>query len=177
MAEFGEAEANLGDKELLAGALLGAGLPPEAEECLWLASEVYADSAAAEAYLREAEELAPDHAAVLIGFYRFYFYKGRLREALDIAIRCLEKATRENNIPRDWRRVARSDAVFDRYEEILPRFFMFTLKGYAYLQMRLGDLEESREAISKLLELDPSDKIGAKVLLGVLDRVGLSDDD
>jgi hypothetical protein len=50
------------------------------------------------------------------------------------------------------------------------------LKGYAYLQMRLGALDESRIAIAKLLELDPTDKIGAKVLLGVLDRIGLDDD-
>jgi len=59
---------------------------------------------------------------------------------------------------------------------MLPRFFLFTLKGYAYLQMRLGELEESRVAIAKLLDLDPTDKIGAKVLLGVLDRIGLEDD-
>ena len=55
---------------------------------------------------------------------------------------------------------------------MLPRFYLFTLKGYAYLQMRLGELEESRDAVMKLLELDPSDKIGAKVLLGVLERIG-----
>jgi tetratricopeptide (TPR) repeat protein len=176
MVDFGGADAGPGDKDFLAGAILGAGLPLEAEVCLDLAGEVYADSEAAEAYLREAEQIAPDHAAVLIGFYRFYFYKGRLREALEIANRCLEKAARENNIPSDWREVCRGDAPFDRYEAVLPRFFMFTLKGYAYLQMRLGELEESRAAISKLLELDPSDKIGAKVLLGVLDRVGLGDD-
>jgi len=177
MAGYEHVDTGPGDKEFLAGALLGEGLPFEAEEYLERAGEVYADSAAAEAYLRQAEKLAPDHAAVLIGFYRFYFYKGRLRDALDIANRCLEKAARENNLPEDWRTVLATDAVFDRYEEILPRFFMFTLKGYAYLQMRLGALDASREAIMKLLELDPSDKIGAKVLLGVLDGIGRSDDD
>jgi tetratricopeptide (TPR) repeat protein len=165
-----------GEKELLAGALLGQGLPPEAEEFLQLAAESYADCETAERYLRQAQQWAPDHAAVLIGFYRFYFYKGRLREALEIANRCLEKATRENEMPRDWRRARATDAVFDSYEEMLPRFFLFSLKGYAYLQMRLGAIAESRVAIEKLLELDPSDKIGAKVLLGVLDRMGLDDD-
>ena len=59
---------------------------------------------------------------------------------------------------------------------MLPRFYLFTLKGYAYLQMRLGDLDEGRAAVIKLLELDPSDKIGARVLLGVLDRMGQDDD-
>jgi hypothetical protein len=58
----------------------------------------------------------------------------------------------------------------------LPRFYLFTLKGYAYLQMRLGDLDEGRAAVAKLLELDPSDKIGARVLFEVLERVGLDDE-
>lgn len=164
------------EKEFLVGALLGEGLPVEAEEFLHLAAETYADSEAAERYLRQAQQWAPDHAAVLIGFYRFYFYKGRLREALEIANLCLLKATRENNMPRDWRRASPHHAVFDSYDEMLPRFFLFTLKGYAYLQMRLGALDESRVAIAKLLELDPTDKIGAKVLQGILDRIGLDDD-
>ncbi|MEF3368135.1 hypothetical protein V3H18_16490 [Methylocystis sp. 9N] len=172
-----ELEESFDEKEFLEAAVLGYGLPPEAQLCLEYASDVYADSEEAEKYLKEAEKLAPDHAAVLIGLYRFYFYKGRLQEALHIANLCLHKAARENNVSLDWRSVKREDAVFDRYEEILPRFFLFTLKGYAYLQMRLGALEESRVAIMKLLELDPSDKIGAKVLLQVLDRVGLDEED
>ncbi len=42
--------------------------------------------------------------------------------------------------------------------------------------MRLGRLEEGRQAAAKLLELDPSDKIGAKVLLDVLARMGQDDE-
>lgn len=52
------------EKQLLAGALLGEGLPLEAEEFLHLASETYADSETAERYLRQAQQWAPDHAAV-----------------------------------------------------------------------------------------------------------------
>lgn len=174
---FEDVHTSLGDQNYLAEAILGGGLPEEAEICLWRAAEVYADSAAAEGYLRQAETHAPDHAAVLIGFYRFYFYKGRLREALSIAERCLAKAARENNFSIEWRLVKRDDAIFDSYDAVLPRFYLFTLKGYAYLKMRLGEIEESREAVMKLQELDPTDKIGAKVLLGVLDRIGVSDDD
>ena len=126
--------------------------------------------------MREAEALAPGHAAVLIGLYRFYFYKGRLAEALDVARRCLAKAAEESNLPADWRQVQAGDAGFGCYENILPRFFLFSLKGYAYLQMRLGETEEGRLAVQKLLELDPTDKIGAKVLMGVLDRMGQDDE-
>lgn len=161
---------------LLAGALLGRGLPGEAERHLWQAGLSYHLDDIAEDHLRQAEALAPGHAAVLIGLYRFYFYKGRLAEALEVAERCLLKAAAENDLPGDWRMVVATDAEFGRYESVLPRFFLFSLKGYAYLQMRLGRLEEGRLAVMKLLELDPSDKIGAKGLLGVLDRWGQDDD-
>lgn len=167
---------SLTEDALLANALLGGGLPPEAEDHLWEAGLAYHLDDVAERHLREAQSLAPGHAAVLIGLYRFYFYKGRLADALEIAKQCLDKATLENGFPADWRDVTADHAVFGRYEDMLPRFFLFTLKGYAYLHMRLGNLDEGRAAIMKLLELDPSDKIGANVLLGVLDRMGLDDD-
>ncbi len=164
------------DAAMFADALLGGGLPPEAEFHLWEAGLAYHLDEVAEQHLRQAERLAPGHAAVLIGLYRFYFYKGRLADALAVARLCLEKAALENDLAVDWQGVSPGDAEFNRYEAILPRFYLFTLKGYAYLQMRLGNLEEGRMAVDKLLELDPADGIGAKVLLGVLQRVGQDDD-
>jgi tetratricopeptide (TPR) repeat protein len=162
---------------LLADALLGAGLPAAAEGHLRSAGLAYHEDAIAERHLREAAAVAPDHAAVLIGLYRFYFYKNRLHEALSVARECLEKAARDNGLVADWHRVRPTDADFGSYDAWLPRFYLFTLKAYGYLQMRLGELEEGRAAIAKLLELDPTDKLGAKVLLSVLERVGRDDDD
>jgi tetratricopeptide (TPR) repeat protein len=162
---------------LLASALLGAGLPMEAEELLQKASAFYHLDDVAEKHLLEAHSIAPGHAAVLIGLYRFYFYKGRLADALEIARVCLLKAAADCELSADWRLVSAHDANFSDYEETLPRFYLFTLKAYAYLQMRLGNLEEGLVAVLKLLELDPSDKIGAKVLLEVLQRMGRDDHD
>src|ERR1039458_8842781 len=131
----------------------------------------------AEWHLREAQAAAPDHAAVLIGLYRFYFYKNRLREALEVARNCLRKAAVDNGLHSDCHQVRCADARFDSYEAMLPRFYLFTLKGYAYLQLRLGNVSEGQAAVMKLLELDPGDKLGARVLLGVLERMGQIDDD
>ena len=80
-------------------------------------------------------------------------------------------------MPIDWREVRSSDAAFGDYGAVLPRFYLFTLKAYAYLSMRLGHLAEGRAMVMKLLDLDPSDKVGAKVLLGILDRIGRDDDE
>jgi hypothetical protein len=162
---------------VLADALLGRGLPADAEAELRLAGLAYQSDEEAERHLFRAKALAPDHPAVLIGFYRFYFYKSRLEDALVIARLCLLKAARDNALDPDWRRVAVEDADFGSYDAVLPRFYLFTLKAYAYLKLRLGHLEEGRDAALKTVALDPTDKVGAKVLLDVLERSGVSDDD
>lgn len=155
--------------------LLGAGLPLEAQQHLNEAALVYADGDLALEHLRKAEAIAPAHPAVLIGLYRFYFYKGRLEECLEVCMICLAEASYHNNLPDDWHQVQSTDADFGSYE-MMPRFFLFVLKGYAYLQMRLGNLEEGLAATMKLLELDASDKIGATLLLEVYQRKKESDD-
>lgn len=157
-------------ESLMAHAVLGSGLPKEAERHLYQAGQAYHLDDVAEAHLREAHALAPDHAAVLIGLYRFYFYKGRLKDALVVAELCLQTAARACNFGTDWRLVTPSDADFRSWDALWPRFFLFTLKGYAYLKMRLGCLSEGRQAIEKLLALDPADKIGAGVLAEILNR-------
>ncbi|MDP2026578.1 hypothetical protein [Sulfuriferula sp.] len=163
--------------EWLARACLGGNLPQQVEQHLRQAALDYQNDAVAESHLFQAQALAPGHAAVLIALYRFYFYKGRLADALEVAERCLVKAARDNQLTEDWRCVRRGDAEFSSYDAILPRFYLFTLKGYAYLQMRLGRLEQSHAALMKMLELDPSDKLNATVLLNVLARHGLEDED
>lgn len=165
------------DPEWLARTCLGGNLPEPAEQHLRLAGVNYANDRLAENHLFQAQALAPGHAAVLIALYRFYFYKGRLADALEVAERCLIKAARDNHLNKDWRCVGRGDADFGSYDAILPRFYLFTLKAWGYLQMRLGRLQESRAALTKMLELDPSDKLNAAVLLEVLARHGQEDED
>ncbi|WP_162853561.1 hypothetical protein [Novosphingobium sp. BW1] len=159
------------ERAILASPLLGGGLPREAQAHLERAAERYHLTDVAETHLFEAEKIAPDHAAVLIALYRFYFYKGRLADALDVARACVAKALRLNVLGEDWRRVQAGDAAFGEWEALLPRFFLFSLKGYAYLSLRTGHLEAGREAAEKLLELDPRDRIGAQVLIDVLNRM------
>lgn len=155
---------------------LGSGLPAEAEQELKLAGLHYTHSQVAESHLRRALAIAPGHFAVEIGLYRFYFYKGRLKEALGVARRCLETSATMIGVDLDWRAVRPEDADFDSYEP-LPRFYLFCLKAYAYLNMRLGDLGEGSAAAFKLLLLDPKDRLNGSVLVDVHRRQGQPDDD
>src|ERR1039457_4552587 len=135
-------ESSLLNGGRLAAAVLGAGLPGAAEAHLRAAGQAYHRDDVAEWHLREAQASAPDHAAVLIGLYRFYFYKNRLRKALEVARNCLRKAAVDNGLHSDWHQVRCADACFDSYEAMLPRFYLFTLKGYANLHVRLGNVSE-----------------------------------
>ena len=172
-----EKDELFGDAQALEAACFGAGIPADAEQELRLAGQFYQQDSIAEAHLHRALELAPWHIAVHIGLYRFYFYKGRLTDALDVAMQCLEQAAARIHVAADWRIVQCEDAEFNSYSAILPRFYLFTLKAYGYLHMRLGNLETGREITNKLLELDPQDKLGGKVLIQVLDRMGKDDYD
>lgn len=165
------------ERSIAASPLLGGALPAEAKAHLDKAAERYHLTDVAETHLFAAETIAPDHAAVLIALYRFYFYKGRIGEALDVARACVEKAMRLNVLGDDWRRVQPEDAAFGEWDALLPRFFLFSLKGFAYLSLRLGEFRQGREAALKLLELDPRDRIGAKVLIDVLERMEQESDD
>lgn len=157
--------------------ILGQNLSERLEALLRSASRESSRPDLVERDLDEAARTAPDHAAVLIARYRFFFFQGRLEDALDVADLCLAKALRENRLGPDWRDVKPNQADFGEWGAVLPRFFLFSLKGWAYLRMRLGDLAAGRLAVDKLLELDPSDKVGAKVLLDVLDRRNADVDD
>lgn len=166
--------------EWLDSACLGGVLPAAVAADLQKAAQSYHLDVVAESYLSQAFARAPDHPAVHIAFYRFYFYKNRLSEALIVAERCLAKTAVDLGLPTDWRDIAPDNAVFAGVAKSYapaPRFYLFTLKGCAYLSMRLGDIAQGEALLAKLMELDPADKLGGSVLRGVLDRMGQEDDE
>lgn len=159
-------------------AVLGGGLPPAAEALIRRAGLNRNDVASAQALLEEARALAPTHPAVLIALYRFHFYGNRLAQARAVAIDALPVALMALGLRTTrWQDVTAESFPHDRSAalEPLPRFFLFTLKGYAYLSLRLGELDEGRAAIARLNELDPGDEVGYRVLDTVLARMGRDD--
>lgn len=156
---------------------LGETLPAAAENRLQMAARNYGNDEEAEQYLHQALALAPRHPAVYIAFYRFHFYHSRVKQALPYAELCLGLAARELKLNTDWRKVQPTDARFEDMSAYGPRFYLFSLKALGYLKMRLGDLEQGRLAVEKVRQLDPADRVGAAVLLQVLDRQGREDDE
>jgi hypothetical protein len=159
-------------------AVLGHGLPPSAEAALAEAGDRRSsDPPAAMAALMRAQALAPEHPAVLIALYRHHFYGHRLAPARDVARRALVIAARALDLPPVWRMAPRRPLP-EAKTDARTRFYLFLLKGYAYLSLRLGDDVEARDALALLAELDPDDCVGGSVLEAVRVRalVGADDD-
>lgn len=170
------ADSALAGPEALEAACLGALLPVAAERALQCAAAACAAGEQARDHLLHAISLAPEHPAPLIGLYRYYFYRNCLDEALVVGLRCLALAARANALAPDWRAVKPDDADFGSMA-VVPRFYLFTLRACAYLQLRLGRLEVGGQMLDKLLALDPADRVNGTLLRTVLMRRGHDDDE
>jgi hypothetical protein len=159
-------------------AVLGQGLPALAEAALKEAGAHREDAPRAMGALMRAQMLAPEHPAVLIALYRHHFYGHRLAPARDVARRALRIGAQALGLPETWRDVSRQPLPGAR-DDARVRFYLFTLKGYAYLSLRLDDGVEARDALALLRHLDPDDCVGGALIEAVRQRalVGDPDDD
>lgn len=159
-------------------AVLGGGLLPEVQDLLARAGACRNDVHQAEVLFDEAEALAAGHPAVLIARYRFHFYGHRLAQAREIALQAMSLARQA--LKREVvGQVDISPGLSDeqlRFDAVV-RFYLFSLKGHAYLCLRLGDLDQARLALAELQRLDPLDRLGGGVLAEVLARHGQDDDE
>ena len=150
-------------------AVLGHGLPPAAEQALREAGLLRHDPPAEMAALMRAQALAPEHPAVAIAFYRFHFYGHRLPAARGVARQALVIGARALGLPTVWREVP-AVALPNALDHAPTRFYLWVLKGYAYLSLRLDDPVEARDALAKLRALDPGDVVGGALLDQAIDQ-------
>ena len=134
--------------------------------------------AAAEAYGEEGAEMLllraflrqPSSLTVLVALYRYYFYQHRLTDALAVADRAMQETGWRLALPSGWPEL--TSKAFDRQAAAnvtMSRFYLFALKGAGYMNMRIGNMELGQAMLRKVRELDPEDRLGASVLLDVVD--------
>jgi multidrug efflux pump subunit AcrA (membrane-fusion protein) len=158
-------------------AVLGAGLPAQVEALISRAGLLRSDAEQAESLLLQARDMAPMHPATLIALYRFYFYGHRLGKAREVAIESLKVARAaleplaEQGGALGVLGLRRPISVEQARFDAAVRFYLFSLKGYAYLSLRMGDIDTGKLALGELRRLDPQDHVGGGVLAKVLARV------
>lgn len=149
-----------------AASVIGGALDPAVEASIARAGTLRDRPDEALPLLERARALAPQHPVPLIAIYRFHFYGHALEQA---------RAAGEDALA-----IARA-ALGPDFGDVVPddeatrgdaavRFYLFTLKGLAYLNLRLGDLDEAKLMLGELRRLDPKDHLGGGLLSHVLAR-------
>ncbi len=145
---------------------IGGGLSPLATQLIEQAGLLREQPAQALALLHQAQAAAPRHPAPLIALYRFYFYGHQLDEARAVAESAL--AIARTALGPCFGDQPPSDD--DARHNAAVRFYLFTLKGLAYLSLRLSDVEAAQLWMGELRRLDPQDRVGGALLAHVLAR-------
>lgn len=145
-------------------------MPEKVQQLLMQAAAAYGDGQS-ESLLLRAFLYAPDNLSVLVALYRTYYYQHRLDEAKQVAKRALQVVAQRLDFPEDWKEVDIAELSHAILKSMgLVRFYLMTLKAEAYLDLRLGHLDEGRARLRKVAELDASDHFGAAALLDMLAR-------
>lgn len=160
------------DLAAFADGVIGGGLSPQVEALITQAGLLRHLPHEALPLLARAREAAPRHPAPLIALYRFYFYGHQLDQARATGIDAL--AIARTALGPDFGDVPPNDEA--ACGDAAVRFYLFTLKGLAYLNLRLGEFQEARLMLAELRRLDPQDRVGGALLLHVLTRYESDED-
>jgi len=155
-----------------AGCYFEEELTDEVRRLLEAAAEAYGEEDdGAELLLLRALLRAPESLTVMVALYRFYFYRHRLADTLEVAARALRLSGAALGFGCEWPELQSGE--FDRQaagKVTLGRFYLFALKGAGYMNMRCDRMELGMAQLSKVRELDPEDRLGASVLLKVAEE-------
>lgn len=154
------------DLAAFAEGAIGGGLTPQVSALITEAGLLRHEPQRALALLAQARAAAPSHPAPLIALYRFYFYGHQLAQARAVGEDAL--AIARTALGPNFGDTAPD--VEDTRSNAGVRFYLFTLKGLAYLNMRLDDMDEARLMLGELRRLDPQDMVGGALLFHVLTR-------
>lgn len=137
---------------------------PKVEQLLANASQFYGTTLA-EQSLEEARVIEPESLTVLVAVFRYYYYQHNLERARDAGLTAASIAAERLGFPPH---VYPEPEVFEhafRTEPGTARFYLQSLKGVAYLNLRLGDAESAWVALNHIVALDPADRLGCRLLL------------
>lgn len=154
------------DLAAFADGAIGGGLSPQVSALIAQAGLLRHLPLEALPLLEQARAAAPRHPAPLIALYRYHFYGHELAQARAVGENAL--AIARTALGPDFGDEVPDDEATRHNAAV--RFYLFTLKGLAYLNMRLAALDEAQRMLKELRRLDPKDHIGGALLFHVLTR-------
>ena len=110
----------------------------------------------------------PDYLPAYFAMYKLLFRQSRLAEAEEIARTALASGARLGGFPPNWQHLTPDMADWSLIHSP-AHFYLFTLKALSFILLRRKQLDECREVLEKIGELDPHDLVGASVIRAYAD--------
>lgn len=141
---------------------------PEIQQLLLLASENWEYTGLAEKYIREALFKAGNNLDVLVGAYRFFFYKHQPATALSIAQQVLQSISTKENLPIEWSQL--KPILITRKEEPLIRLYLNAYAAKGLILAQLGKLDSAKEISQRVKEIDDSREFCSTTVFEVITK-------
>lgn len=148
---------------------------PEIKQLLLLASENWEYTGLAEKYIREALLKCENNLDVLVGAYRFFFYKHQPTTALSIAEQVLQLIATKENLPIDWSQL--KPYLISRKIEPNIRLYLNAYAAKGLILAQLGKLESAKEISQRVREIDDSREFCATTVFEVITSPPDEDED
>lgn len=113
---------------------------------------------ACEALLWEAHRKGPRVLPVFYALYKFYFNRKKLGEAERVARIGLDAAALQGGFPADWSQLTADSTDWTAAGP--ARFFLFTMKALAFIELRHHNRDKALAILAKMAEIDPADQVG-----------------
>ena len=141
-------------------------IEPEVKQLLLLASENWEYTGLAEKYIRSALSQAGDNLDVLVGAYRFFFYKHQPATALSIAEQVLQLISTTENLPVEWSELKLFLLTHKQEPNIRLYLNAYAAKGLILAQ--LGKIDSAKLISERVREIDDSREFCATTVFEVL---------
>ncbi len=118
-------------------------------------------------YIQQALKLAPDSLDVAIAAYRYFFYKQQFPFALKAAETIVNRITKLENLPSDWKLL--KPILLDRKNHnAFIRLYLNAYAGCGFVLAKLKQFDRAYQILSQVNEVDTLNEFGAKTMLDIL---------
>jgi hypothetical protein len=148
--------------------------PPVAAQWLSLCDEplgVFTNWERAEQLLCSAQAYLPEQLSLSEALYKLYAYSNQHEKALHFIRHVLRSSSHHCGFP--------ENPLFtgpEHSQKTLPlntfaRFYLYAMKAHAFVNLRQGDIAQSKLILQHLAILDPFDQVGGSVVAAMADSL------
>ncbi|MGL5079980.1 MAG: hypothetical protein ACRC8A_00700 [Microcoleaceae cyanobacterium] len=149
-------------------------VPSDVKDLLIKAADNWEDSAQSEQFISQALAKAEDNPDVLVGAYRYFFYKSHWSMALQIAEQVMNKIQEEEQFPETWEEL--KPVITENREKPVIRLYLNAYAAVGFVLARLGKLEEAQEISERIKAVDERWELDSTTVFEMLTR-SLEDED